>query len=201
MVFGSIQTIYGIKLDLVGLLLHVEHIRGCKALVEELTQDLTLNEAELDRDEHQCIIYDLRDAIENANCGFQLFTPPCCAKNHNITFVIGNVVDTVKRLRSSCNKCVRFFCCDTCIGMTVRGYYDINTMFDDFFEVPEKMICMRCLAVNSFDCSESCPHCKFDRIESEGRDSMREISINQDFKFVKGAHHFYQLLDDCTSCT
>jgi hypothetical protein len=183
MVFQRVLTLYGTKVDVDGLLGHFR--KSKRKTIQKLIQ---LYDTEDDADGKEDILLDFMSLDD-----ISIFTPPCCSKNYLKTFVIGEKVDHIDRLVSNCDKCEDPYTCDQCLSLSVRHFFKIkiDKFFDDFYEVPDKFVCKKCLNVAQEE-TDVCPQCHWQLLVSN--------KISDRMSFSEGKR-FYQILDDCVSCT
>jgi predicted Zn-ribbon and HTH transcriptional regulator len=181
MVFTKIGLYYGNVVDLAGLLAfaktiaekHVVKVLAC--LIDTYDED---------------ILYDLLSALNEClssnGSKLQVVTPPCCSPINGKQFVIGLEVATIHRTYTKCDGCDEFSC-DTCIGNTINGYYDVSAMQESI---------LRAVSV--------CDVCYYDRMP-EGPDAecprcpgRRNEGIS---KHISDGSAYYYILDDCLSCS
>lgn len=67
-------------------------------------------------------------------------------------FIIGVALHVYYRRHNiKCRDCKEFTCCDTCIGQTNNGFYDVSGICDKPTEVNLRHICFACFADNRDD--------------------------------------------------
>jgi hypothetical protein len=139
------------------------------------------------------------------------------------TFVIGFDLHTYYRYHNTgCEKCEKYTCCDTCIGQTSNGFYDVVKMQEEIIEVNLRHVCLHCYADNRFDlgmgtiewvhnklkCCKTCG--KYPAYpEKSPEDALaRDYHVEQLRKFIdkreviKGRHiGFYYIMGGCMCCT
>lgn len=132
----------------------------------------------------------------------QIYTPPCCSGISYKQFVVGHCLKQYERIQVGCDKCINTpYCCNTCIGQTENGYYDIDVIFDNFLEVNKNNICQYCHNDKREEL-ESCNFCNFVELEHDGM-RLREIKTDERLNEWTSKRNvkYYYMLDDCISCT
>lgn len=104
----------------------------------------------------------------------------------------------------ACKDCDEYSMCDTCLGQTVNGYYDVVQLFHNVVAVPEKEICQYCR--NHTRPSKICQRCKAPAGEQSIFGSTR-LKAKEIEKFLAipgykcGPLQFFAVVDDCLSCS
>jgi hypothetical protein len=147
-------------------------------------------------------LYELNNAVFSRFKKIQLYTPPCCSKMCQEYYVLGHCVKIYRRLDVQCEKCTNYFCCDTCLGQTENGFYDMNKLFNEIVEVNEKHVCGWC----NNDKKDELNNCKFCNCQKLVEDGMTKRFDNFiDSRLNKWASDksikYYYMLNDCLSCT
>lgn len=124
----------------------------------------------------------------------------CSDGNDNI-FVVGTLLDEIKRIGLKCDQCDEYACCDTCFGATEHGLYNTSDMSDDFQEIPELNVCKicnydRCLGQNA------CSRCTWQNLKGVPRPATRLVGNRFSDEFMRRYDlRYYRLINDCVSCS
>jgi len=162
-----------------------------------------------------------------------------CKKNVNIyqlpghnskKFIIG--ISLHKYFRKhvpNCEECDEYIMCDTCIGQTNNGFYDVITMIEEPIEVNIRNICFHCFSDHTDDLGAPLENIlPADYMSERNSDRLQECStcgLKPDFRFcpktaLNRNHYFdqlskffqdydelmnkkikfYYLVDDCLCC-
>lgn len=192
---------------------------------EELIQllDLKLGENESHFD------YDIENLFNDLGYDrkIELYSFPCCSESRGKLFLINITMHKYYRKMIKCEKCKEYTVCDSCIGYTNNGYYDVDTIFNKPTEINVRQICPWCFHDNGCDLGgpqttasqptdydpsirKQCTVCnlKPDIRRSPG-DYMiwknhhmytRLETIQKDHEF-KQPIKIYHVIDDCLSCS
>ena len=109
--------------------------------------------------------YPEKDWIESPNCDnyiLNIFRYPCCSKIAGKHFIIGHEVHQYYHKKASCDNCGKYTSCDTCIGTTTNGVYDVDKILNEVIEVDPKHICQHCYHDNKQNFM-SCNLCGYDK--------------------------------------
>jgi hypothetical protein len=155
--------------------------------------------------------------IDSNGRGFilKLYRFPCCSKSTEKLYILGRRLYSYVRYHIRCEKCSKYSLCDTCIGSTRNGIYDVGKILHTPTECPRENVCMHCYNDNrkEFDTCKECNSRKnwnnrFDHGQEEKMENMYEYEMIQkvlkdaDVENYKDKHiGFYYMLDDCLSCT
>lgn len=90
----------------------------------------------------------------------EVFSFPCCSKSQNEKYIIGFKLHTYYHKVVKCGDCDRNSCCDTCIGETNNGNYDVEKILDGPVEVNIRHLCLYCFSDNKVDLGAPLKTCK-----------------------------------------
>ncbi len=130
----------------------------------------------------------------------------CCGKKETVIF--GIVVHTYYRSCQRCEKCDKYTVCDTCIGQTNNGNYDVDKMSEFDVKVERRHLCPNCFADNGsvFEFCKTCNH-KFDKIPRSYDKWLAHVPylfVLEELLSIAKINKkpdFYYALNDCLSCT
>lgn len=135
--------------------------------------------------------------------GIRLFSWPCCTKISDVYF-LGVITKKYNRLRVRCNKCEKYSLCDTCIGQTENGFFDVSKILNTVFIVDDSHICQWCFNDKKEDVQQ-CKFCNYDKLIKAGmylrQHNFRDERLEKWFNDSKLPTNFIYMLDDCLSCT
>lgn len=160
-----------------------------------------------------------------------VFQFPCCSKNNGVKYIIGESLHKYYRKHTRCDKCEKYTVCDTCIGQTNNGYYDVDAIFSGPVEANIHHICLHCFADNKKDLGglkEDLPivddrcvgpqdppglqTCDVCGLKPDWRFTPESMLKRFDRRYQRIANFlkeekltrkiaFYLMVDDCLSCT
>ena len=199
MVYKKIQIVYGLIVT--------------KKELYQLIEELENQKLDLIED-----FYDLRD-LE----GIPIHRFPACScteSANNDLFVLGEIIDTIWRRKSTCTLCEIYSACDRCIGMTESGFYPVETIYEKLVECPIENICPRCFRANPGKLTienkyagkfqkRLCVRCNYESYRiaqfkfNESSDNSYIIERLEQIRnsSTQITEKAYFMLDDCLSCT
>lgn len=140
-----------------------------------------------------------------------LYRFQCCSELNESSCIIGTTVHTYYRKYIKCDKCTDYTCCDTCIGETNNGYYDVDTILNKLVECDPIRLCPTCFADNKspFLPKMKCTVCNRKWYEINPAHNEIYVAVMNDCRSLVGLKKddpveipkFYFMLDDCVSCT
>lgn len=101
----------------------------------------------IDADELEDFRYD--DETLDPKLGIKLYQPGCCSESKEC--ILGFIVHTYYRKVTRCENCPTYCVCDTCIGMTNNGHYDVQKIRNEVVEVNLRHVCFNCYHDNKKD--------------------------------------------------
>ena len=155
---------------------------------------------------------------------------PCCSKSNGKKYILGTSLHKYYRKITRCDKCSEYSVCDTCIGQTNNGHYDVRAIYSGPAEANIRHICLHCFHDNGRDLGapkEDLPivdnqcigtqdpvgihTCDVCNLKPDWRFApetaiRREIEYERIAKFLMKEKlqkdiRFYYCIDDCLSCT
>ena len=181
-------------------------------------------------DENYC--YDFNDfKIDGLPKKIELFRFPCCSDSAKKLFILGHTMHTYYRKYIRCDQCPEYCVCDTCIGNTNNGYYNVREILSNPTEVNIRNVCLYCYSDNKLDLGGPITTCTIinDRFQKPISEDLRIKcstcnNLPNEFRcpsdFLKWCNHncsqiskflnnykinkevkLYYSLDDCLSCT
>ena len=172
-------------------------IRGFVATAEDLAK------YRIGEEEDQS--YDLKNEFVS------VFSFGCCSKSRGKLFIAGMSRRIYVRVKAGCGKIIdpqsayKWFCgvqrlvCDTCIGETDNGNYDVQAILDGPVVAPDEHICPNCYEDNRTT-FEVCRRCRYPKTDEHERMDNQIKQVIKDMGGNPPIHYFY-MLDDCLSCT
>ena len=207
MVYTQLWIVYGVELD-----------------AKEVFSIFAPEKTELDEDEQ------LNELCTKMHKDVEAFRFPCCSDSSNKKIILGVKMHTYYRKYIRCDNCETHSVCDTCIGNTNNGLYDVDKIFSDSAKCNPRHICQNCNADNKIDLggklvteplvngkhveekNNGCIKCstcnstpsKFvspmDAHKSRLSHFNREIAKLLKKGKISKEFYFYYMIDDCLSC-
>jgi hypothetical protein len=121
-------------------------ITGVVVSQQQLEQITDVDEAGFVEDE---VLDTLRNGMP-----VRIYQFPCCSDSQGLKYLIGVSVHTYYRKHGvRCDKCDPngFFVCDTCLGTTNNGVYDVVAIHNGPVEADPRHICLQCYSDNRKD--------------------------------------------------
>ena len=188
MVYGKIELILGVRLT---------QEEAAKELMKMSDEDY---QKFLDQEKEEGIGFNEYDDLIDSSEGIQVYFPICCSEKKDI--LIGTSIGTIWRVKSRCDNCSEYYCCDQCFGQTDHGYYNFNEIFDNYKECPLEHICSRCHYDNQHPLDD-CKRCKYpmdNRIYKYMKLNMQK-RLKKEYGLKNVEVKVYYRVDDCGSCT
>ncbi len=168
--------------------------------------------------------------IANENVNVHQF--PCCSEAAGQQYIVGISLHKYYRKHGiRCEKCPdKYHVCNTCLGTTNNGCYDVDSFYSGPVEANIRHICLHCFSDNKRDLlspQKDLPVLN-NRVQGDKEDMIccNTCGIEPDWRFspetsLKRVHHyeqlkevlkrcnapknceikFYYVVDDCMSCT
>jgi len=190
MVVDYVEMVYGFAINL-------ETFKKNAEVFEENTEVLESSDGSLTyfpvyNTERQIVLYN----------NTKLFFYHCCSELNQKFFIIGISLKIYYRKKTRCQDCEEHTVCDTCLGQTEHGFYDISSIQDNIVTLPEGNVCGNCKHDKRTQ-EKECPWCghskKFNskflkkQITKDMKNTGYDFSGKEKFKV-------FLLNDDCTSC-
>jgi hypothetical protein len=200
-----------------------ELFAGIVVTKEELIEKGVTFDEDNDMNREQQIIHSA------SGSGLSIYTFPCCSKSRAKIYIIGRKVHVYYRKYTKCGQCDKYSVCDTCIGETNNGNYNVDKILDEPVKVNMNHICYYCFSdnrkhlgyptINVPVVDGMCVISKDHPIvpcNTCGRKPDRRFNAEQTFEkslTYRNIHGFskvffpdkkiniYYTLDDCLSCT
>ena len=130
--------------------------------------------------------------------GLKLYIFPCCSKNQGKLYYLGNIVKKYKRKLHRCEDCTKYSVCDSCIGSTSNGFYDVDKIINEPVKVDWNNLCMYCYHDHRYPNFVFCNECG--RKQETPHTYIPPVF---DLKQLTGDQEavFYYRVNDCLSCT
>ncbi len=194
MVFSKVQLVVGVVVD--------------RAFIIKLLK-LTPEEAE---DEGNCIGFgEIAQKKSRGKMKLKILPYPGCSEIEGEKYIIGKIMKSWVRKNSRCEKCEKYSLCDTCIGQTCYGFYDVMKIVNSIVEVPVEHVCLRCWKDNKKPISV-CEDCgtipnwnhRFDteqKYELKDTEIVKQLNTYKKTKKIENPIGIYLMLDDCLCCS
>lgn len=147
----------------------------------------------------------------------------CCSKSNGKLYLIGIRMHRYYRKSTRCENCPNYCVCDTCIGQTNNGHYDVEAILDGPTEANLRHVCLHCFADNREDLGapkedssavgpQGMP-CKTCGLKPDDRftptKKLTRLHYHEQLKALFKKYEvtknkeikFYYMVDDCLSCT
>lgn len=160
----------------------------------------------------------------------KVYTFPCCSPSQGKKYIIGIPLHTYYRMHGvKCNNCTDYFACNTCIGITNNGFYDVIKIFNKPVKVDINKICLHCFSdkqeLNALQIdlpivnnrvqgdlkNNNLQKCNTCGILPDNRFTQKTMlkKFNNKYSLLKeksknitnNSINFYYMIDDCLSCT
>ena len=206
MVFSCVMIVKGYPMTIDDVFTFVKYLAGIyKQNCYKFLQDEIPSEEENKKEWLQEWISEINNLVSIFR-RFQIYTPQCCSEQSYKIFVLGRCVKKYERINVQCDNCTENSCCDTCLGQTENGFYNVNEMYESntIIKVEPDNICNWCYNDNR-EKIEGCKFCDRSQLAAKGislRDRV-EVDIRL-VEWIQSNHHvsnYYYMLDDCLSCT
>jgi len=146
------------------------------------------------------------------NGDIDLYVYPACSKIGGKKFIIGSIEKTWVRKLSKCAECEDDSCCNTCIGQTEYGHYDVEKILNQVVECPLKNVCMYCWRDNKKTIMKGCRACghipnwdmRFNTpADNKFKDKpiVKEVEKYMQKKHIEGEVKIYYAIDFCLCCS
>ena len=171
----------------------------------------------------------LHDAF-NVDSNVKVYGYPCCSPLSDKKWIIGIEMHKYYRKLTNCKDCGEYSTCDTCIGFTNNGYYNIIQIFEKITKVNLRNICFSCFHDNKEDMelpiktteivngrfvptelsNKQCNCCGFtnssfrnprDHLEFSYDHLFRKLNVINSNVEKNRPIKLYYVINDCLSCT
>ncbi len=135
------------------------------------------------------------------NLDIMLYKYACCSEIGYENYVIGIMVKSWERTNVSCDKCEGFYACNTCLGTTDNGYYDVEMILNDVVTVPSDNVCYHCWRDNGNNI-QKCIECgQVPQIKFEDTCIVKALHNFIESNSIDGEVSIICMINDCLSCT
>jgi hypothetical protein len=207
----------------------IEKVKADKDKDEDKDKDKDENENENETENNIEELYQSLDDIVTDNkiwksmkSNIKVYGFSCCSSISETQIILGVELSKYYRTKIRCRDCGTNTCCDTCIGMTSNGYYDVDKIHNKPVTVNLDHMCLYCGFDNKTDmCFKNdegkeiripCKNCfRARQHKSDSKLTSLKYNNNAEFNDIKKITKLlksdllepavYYMIDDCLSCT